>query len=178
MWRRFWAFVLDFFFSVAVLSSLMALAPLGLEAQRTGEFKWQFVRNYFAPLDWLGGLLIILELVILVLYFAYPLTKGRPTAGGYLLRLVVVEKGKPVTLSWPRAIKRVLWAFFGFCVWPFTIIKGKDSEGKTWYDRKSGLQVMRYEKKANEEKGVHGAWYFAVGLLICGLAYAASHYLR
>jgi hypothetical protein len=177
MWRRFWAFILDFFFSVTVLSSFLALGPLCLEAQRTGNFQWQFERDYSVPLDWLAWPLAFLMLVILFLYFCYPLTKGRPTVGGYLLRLVVAEKGKPVALPWPKAIKRVLWALLGFCVWPFTIIKGKDAEGKTWYDRKSGLQVMRYEKKHDEEKELHGAWYFTVGLLICGLAYAASHYL-
>lgn len=177
MWRRFWAFILDLLFSVTVLSSFLALGPLCLEAQRTGNFQWQFERDYSVPLDWLAWPLAVLMLVVLFLYFVYPLTKGRPTVGGYLLHLVVTEKGKPVVLPWPRAIKRVLWVFFGFCVWPFTIIKGKDAEGKTWYDRKSGLQVMRYEKKAGEEKGPHAAWYLIVGLLICGLAYAASHYL-
>ena len=177
LWRRFWAFILDFIFGVTVPGSVFALLPIYLEAQRTGNFQWQFQRDYSVASDWLIWPLVILMMVILVLYFAYPLTKGKATIGGYLLRLILTEKDKPVVLPWTRAIKRVLWQMFGLCVWPFTVIKGKDTEGKTWYDRKSGFRVMRYEKKTGEIKGPHGAWYFVVGLILCGLAYANSHYL-
>ncbi len=41
------------------------------------------------------------------------------------------------------------------------------------------MQVMRYEKKANEEKeGCMGLGILRWAYLFCGLAYAASDYFR
>ena len=65
----------------------------------------------------------------------------------------------------------------GFCIWPYTLIKGKDSEGRTWYDRASGYQVMGYEKDKAKEKVLPLAWYFVFALAACGLAYGYTHTL-
>lgn len=176
MKRRVWAFCLDFIFYIGAVAPLLALIPLFLEAHRLGHFEWEFARDYSVPLDWLAWPLVLVMMLGMVPYFAYPLTRGKATAGSYLLRLLVVEKGKPVSLSWPSAMKRVGWEFLGFGLWPYTLFKGKDSEGKTWYDRKSGLQVMRYEKDAKAEREFHLVWYFVFAFVACGLAYGYNKY--
>jgi hypothetical protein len=115
---------------------------------------------------------------LFLLYFVYPLARGRPTVGAYLLGLSSTRDGNSVSLGFWCALRRVGWAFLGLCVFPFTLKTGLDAEGRTWYDRRSGLQVGQLGKAETPEaagppptQGIAGVWYFMFAFVICGAAY-------
>jgi hypothetical protein len=85
--RRILAFLIDLWFSLSVVSSVGALIPLLLETMRTGHFAWYFHRSYSVNTDALAAVASLLFMALLVLYFAFPLTRGRQTVGYLILRL-------------------------------------------------------------------------------------------
>lgn len=141
MVRRFSAFLIDFFVVVAVLTPLVSLAPLTVEAFRTGTFVWAFERNYMVPSDWIIAIsLFFVMLTLLMLYFALPIAKDRQTIGDYLMRLKVVpdQSAQVVDFGWRHAIRR---AFLLCCIWPLLSLLVRRKDGTTWLDRRSNSRV-------------------------------------
>jgi hypothetical protein len=144
--RRFFAFLIDIYLVALVGGGTLALIPLWVEARRTGHFEWKFQRGYsvasdtylFFPLSLIGALLFFL-------YFAYPLTIGKQGLGDYALSLKItpVNKIKETGLTWGQVCKRALYAGMGTGLWPYTLWKGRDDQGRTWYDRVSDCEVSR-----------------------------------
>lgn len=136
--RRVLAFVIDFCFSLFTISSVDALIPLWLEAVRTGHFIWHFQRNYSVNTDSLSLLSSLLFLALMVLYFVFPLTRGRQTVGYFIMRLKVTPPfGDEGRFTLKAALLRTFWAFMGVARnWD------QDSQGRTWYDRKTGCEVV------------------------------------
>jgi hypothetical protein len=80
--RRFGAFAIDFSLLITTFGSLSGLLLVYIEYRRTGSFVWFFQRDYVLPMDTeLGFVLLFLTLVPMVLYLAYPPTRGRQTIG-------------------------------------------------------------------------------------------------
>src|SRR6202140_1450999 len=76
--RRISAFLIDFWFSVTMLSAIWALIPLCLEANRTGKFQWYFKRDYLVSTDnqfVIPGVFAFMALMFLC--FAFPLIWGK-----------------------------------------------------------------------------------------------------
>lgn len=140
--RRILAFVIDFWFSLLTLSTLGALIPLWLEAIRTGYFVWHFQRNYAANTDGLAAASSLLFIALIILYFAFPLTRGRQTVGCFILRLRVTPPfGDEGRFTFRTAVKRTFYAFIGLASL-LTRNWDQDGQGRTWYDRKTDCRVV------------------------------------
>ena len=139
--RRIFAFVIDFWFSLLALSAVGALIPLVLEAVRTGHFMWHFQRDYSTDTDGIAAFLSLVFMVLMVFYFALPLTRGRQTVGYFILRLKLTPPfGTEGRFTLKAALIRTYYAFTGgiavFRNWD------RDGEGRTWYDRKTNTTVV------------------------------------
>jgi len=146
-WRRIVAFLIDFWFSLAILASFGGIIPLWLESLRTGHFAWSFKRDFTVPNDSIIFLLVLTTLGLMFLYFVWPLTKGKQTVGYFILRLRVAPPfGTRGAFTFPQAARRVWLAFTGIGL--SVLRRGdRDSEGRTWYGRETGSTVIliRYE---------------------------------
>lgn len=138
------AFILDLWFLIFVIGGIGSLPSLFLEAQRTGTFQWHFERNYSVPTDNIAVPLIFVFLALMVLYFVMPIAKGRQTIGCWICGLITVSgDGSVLNLPISTATWRVYKEFTGIVHFIRTI-KETDSQGRTWYDRETGLMVVRY----------------------------------
>jgi hypothetical protein len=139
--RRILSFLIDFVFSLSTTSSVVALIPLWLEAQRTGHFAWYFHRNYSVNTDSLSAISSLLSMALMVLYFAFPLTRGRQTVGCFIMRTRVTPPfGNEGRFTVRAALMRVFYAFGGLCrLWRN---RDRDEQGRTWYDRKTACTVV------------------------------------
>lgn len=139
--RRILAFLIDFWLSLSVVSSVGALIPLWLEAMRTGHFAWQFHRTYTANTDGLAAFASLVFMALMVLYFAFPLTRGRQTVGYFIVGLKVAPPfGSEGRFTFKAALLRTFYAFIG----PASVLSqdwDRDGQGRTWYDRKTDCTV-------------------------------------
>jgi uncharacterized RDD family membrane protein YckC len=139
--RRVLAFLIDFWFSLSVVSSVGALIPLWLEAVRTGRFAWQFHRNYSTGTDGLSALSSLVFMALMVLYFAFPLTRGRQTVGYFIVGLRVAPPfGSEGCFTLKVSLQRTFYAFIGLAG-VLTKKWKRDGQGRTWYDRKTESTV-------------------------------------
>jgi hypothetical protein len=140
--RRVFAFLVDFWLSLLAISTVGALIPLSIEALRTGRFVWHFQRNYSVNSDGLSVLSSLLFMGLMVLYFAFPLTRGRQTVGYFIMRLKVTPPfGDEGRFTFKAALMRTFYAFIGSTSmlarnWD------RDGQGRTWYDRRTGCTVF------------------------------------
>ncbi len=119
MKRRAVAFMIDFSFSLMVLASLEALIPLWLEAHRTGHFSWSFERDYAVTSDSVIGIpATLFVLGLMICYFAFPLTRARPTVGCFIMRLRVSPPfGNEGRFTFREAFRRTFYEFEGLVAW-------------------------------------------------------------
>ena len=140
--RRFMAAFVDLFLAIFGLSGLSGIFPVLVEWRITGEFAWQIERDYARSSDsillWSGLPLIFAGLV---LYFAYPMTRGRTTIGEYLWGYRVLREGKPEHLPWKRALARSLADFGALSSWPVTLLM-KRRPGQIWTDTAFGTKAV------------------------------------
>jgi uncharacterized RDD family membrane protein YckC len=140
--RRVFAFVIDFWFSLLTLAAVGALFPLAIEAARTDHFAWHFQRNFSVNTDGLAALLSLLFMALMVLYFAFPLTRGRQTVGCFIMRLRVTPPfGNEGCFTLRAALMRTFYAFVGLAS-ILTRNWDRDGQGRTWYDRRTDCTVV------------------------------------
>jgi uncharacterized RDD family membrane protein YckC len=124
------------------VSSIAELIPLLLETRRTGRFAWHFQRNYSTNTDGLAALASLVSIALMVLYFAFPLTRGRQTVGYFIVGLKVAPPfGDEGRFTLKAALMRTYFAFVGLC----SVLTRKwdpDGQGRTWYDRKTNCTVV------------------------------------
>ena len=146
--RRFLAFLIDFFFSLAVTSTFAAMIALLIEYSNAKQFTWSFERNYRLATDNTILLpLVVLTMALMFLYFVWPLTKGKQTVGAFIMRISTTppfgDKGR---FTFREAARRVWFEFRGLTL--FAVIKPNlDGQGRTWYDRETNCRVklIRYQ---------------------------------
>jgi uncharacterized RDD family membrane protein YckC len=128
-WRRFFAFLIDFWFSVAVFASFAAIIPLWMESKRTGQFFWHFERDYSVTSDDVMFPLVLISVALMFFYFVWPLTKGKQTVGCFIMRLRVAPPfGTRGAFTFRQAVRRVWLEFTG--MGSFILKPGdRDSEG-------------------------------------------------
>jgi uncharacterized RDD family membrane protein YckC len=140
--RRVLAFLIDFWFSLLTLATVGALIPLWIEGVRTGHFTWNFQRNYSVNTDGLSALASLLFMALMVLYFAFPLTRGRQTVGCFIMQLKVTPPfGDEGRFTLRAALKRTFYAFTGLSS-ILTRNWDRDGQGRTWYDKKTDCTVV------------------------------------
>jgi len=144
--RRIAAFSIDFWFSLLTLSGIGALVPLWLEAARTGHFSWHFQRDYTVSTD--GGFAlpsVFIFLGLMVLYFVFPLTRGKQTVGCFIMRIKVTPPfGDDGCFTFRSALKRTYYEFSGLATF-FTRNWDRDGHGRTWYDIQTNCAVVLIE---------------------------------
>lgn len=141
--RRFIAYIIDFYLVVFVCSSILTLIPLYLEAKRTGHFAWGFERDYAVRNDYYTALFLSQAALFgLFLYYTYPLLKGKQTVGSFILRTRARPgSGSEGNATFWLVCKRIFYAGLGLALWPYTLWKYLDGNGRTWYDRASNWDV-------------------------------------
>jgi hypothetical protein len=141
--RRFLCFLIDFYALVIAEGSFLALIPLAVEAKRTGHFAWSFGRDYSVPSDlYILTPLALAGFLLLPAYIGWALIRGKPTVGGFVTGTFVksVDDHSQV-VDWGAALKWMFWAALGAGLWPYTLLRGRDKKGRTWYDRMSDCDV-------------------------------------
>ena len=145
--RRFLCFFVDLYALVIAESSFLSIIPLVVEAKRTGHFAWSFARNYSVASD--QYVLIPLAFIGVLLfpaYIGYALIRGKPTLGEFLTGTSIMRSGDPTRkFDWRTVFKRMFWMSMGAGLWPYTLIRGRDKKGRTWYDRVTDCDVARTE---------------------------------
>ncbi len=144
IFRRFVTFWLDFIFAMILITPIMGLLPVLTEWKRTGAFQWHFERTFHAPGDELlvaAGFLIIVP--SLVLYFAFPLIRHRPSPGACITGYQIVpDDGTTITV--PTAFLRTLLGFIAVCgayLAPF--MTRNREKGKFWLDAIFGTRALK-----------------------------------
>ncbi len=144
LWRRAAAFVVDFWFVVFTLGGLSGWVVLLLEANRTGNFRWYFERDYLVPSDGASIFLVFMGLAALVAYFLFPLMRRSQTVGGWIFRLATVNSdGFVVYLPLSVAARRLFAEVRGLTS-PLRTLRNRDERGRTFYDIESGFTVVSY----------------------------------
>jgi uncharacterized RDD family membrane protein YckC len=141
---RFAALLFDLWFLLLCIGGIGSMYSLLLEANRTGEFQWHFERDYSVASDGFDFALVLVFLALGILYFVWPLTRRRQTVGSWIFRLATVSpNGDVLNLPFSTAAWRVYKEVIGL-THPIRTLKGRDAQGRTWYDRETGLMVVRY----------------------------------
>lgn len=141
--RRAAAFFIDFWFSMTTVTTASALVPLWLEIRRTGRFPWHFERDYSVGSDAFILPLVLLEMAVVFLYFALPLTKGKQTVGCFVMRLRVVPPfGDYGRFTFRESLRRTAYELWGLLTWKWATKDFLDDRGGTWWDRETNCSVV------------------------------------
>jgi uncharacterized RDD family membrane protein YckC len=144
VFRRFVAFWLDFVLAMLVVGSILGILPTLTEWKRTGQFAWNFERTTHAPGDgWLTSAGLILSFAALVFYYAFPLTRRRPSPGACIAGYQIVPEDG-VTMNVRTALLRTLLGFVAACgayLAPF--IARDRKQGKFWLDAVFGTKALK-----------------------------------
>ena len=135
-WRAV-AYIVDLSIVGAILPPVLAVPLLMVESSLTGGFAWEFNRTDLVPTDVLVGMpVLILSIVLINLYFAYPLARGTQTPGCRLLGFVIIDFGEEDRVSLGRAVTRSFLAFLGAVGFLITIPLALWSRqpGLMWFD--------------------------------------------
>ena len=135
--RRAMAYMVDLSIAFAILPPILAVPLLMVESSLTGSFAWEFNRTDLVPTDVLVGMpVLVLSIVLINLYFAYPLTRGTQTPGCRLLGLTIVDYEEEDHVPLGRAVMRSFLAFLGVLGFFITIPLALWSRqpGMMWFD--------------------------------------------
>jgi uncharacterized RDD family membrane protein YckC len=136
VFRRFIAFWLDFVLAMAAVGPILGLLPTFTEWRRTGIFQWSFERTTSVPGDdlllWTEGSLSVLAVV---LYYALPLVRRRPSPGTCIAGYQIVpDDGFTPTLR--IALLRTLLGFIALSTAYLAPFIARDrTKGKFWLDK-------------------------------------------
>jgi RDD family protein len=144
VFRRLIASWLDLYLAMMAFAPILGLVVSVTEWRRTGIFEWSFERDYSVASDWLlalgGG---ALSMVVLVLYFAWPLVRRMPSPGACIVGYqVVADDGTSLSLG--KAVQRTLLGFVALSAWflaPF--VARERGKGKFWLDKVFDTRAVR-----------------------------------
>lgn len=141
--RRLAAFYLDFFLFMLVLTPLLAIPALLIEASATGEFKWEFVRDFSRPSDvWVLTPVVLFAFYLLYSYFYWHAVKRRQTIGKYLLGYSLHAADE--TSGRPQLGRGLLLGALGMVVWPISLVLALRREDKAlWWDVRTNVRAAR-----------------------------------
>ncbi len=137
IFRRAVAYITDLWIALTILPTVLAVPLLMVESSLTGSFAWEFDRTNLVPTDVLVGIpLLIISIVLINLYFAYPLARGTQTPGCRLLGLSIIDFDEQDRVPLGRAVMRSFLAYLGAVGFLITIPLALWSRrpGIMWYD--------------------------------------------
>jgi hypothetical protein len=143
IFRRFVAFWLDFFLAMVVIAPIMGILPTLTEWKRTGDFEWTFERTTHAPGDgWLAFAGITFCFAALVLYYALPLTRCRPSPGSCIAGYQIVSDAGG-SINTRAALLRTLLGFVAACTAYLAPFIARDrKKGRFWLDAVFGTRAL------------------------------------
>lgn len=116
--RRIAADLIDLVFSLTAISGVGGLIPLWVDYRRMGHLFWQFSRQTSDPVADTDALLFLIAVLVLLFLMvcsvALPLTLGKQTVGGFIMRIRLTSpfahRGRlPFGLALRRACNEILW---------------------------------------------------------------------
>ena len=136
VFRRFVAFWLDFILAMIIVTPIVGILPTLTEWRKTGAFEWNFERTTHATGDgWLIAIVTTATFVALIMYYAFPLIRQRPSPGACIAGYqIIADEGTIITTR--TAVLRTLLGFVAACacyVAPF--IARNRKQGKFWLDK-------------------------------------------
>lgn len=143
VFRRFGAFWLDFILAMILVTPVVGVLPALTEWKRTGSFQWNFERTTHAPGDgWLLTAGLILVSVGIVLYYAYPLIRCRPSPGACIVGYQIVPDDG-ITITPKMALLRTLLGIVAASAAYLAPFIARDQQrGKFWLDKVFGTRAM------------------------------------
>ena len=141
LFRRYLAFWIDFFIAMSATAPIVGILPAVIEWRRTGLFQWSFERTFPAPNDeFMSTATLLLATGIVVLYYAAPLVRRKPSPGSCILGYQLVpDPERTITIG--MAVLRTLLGFVAVCLAPFTA--RRHGKGKFWLDKLFGTRAVR-----------------------------------
>jgi hypothetical protein len=144
IFRRWLAFWIDFVFAIMMVAPIFGVIPCIREWRRTGIFEWSFERNFSAAGDgWVMALTFLLSFTGILVYWAFPLMRGRPSPGSSILGYqITVSDENPMTFR--RAFLRTVVGIVAACA-PYLapFIKRDRKRGQFWLDAVFGTYAVR-----------------------------------
>ena len=144
VFRRFLTFFLDFILAMILITPVIGIMPALTEWKRTGAFEWHFDRTVYVSGDgWLTAAVLILVIPWLVFYFAFPLTRRRPSPGACITGYQIVpDDGTRITVR--TAIFRTLLGFIAACgAYAAPFVARDRKKGKFWLDEIFGTRALK-----------------------------------
>jgi len=154
IWRRFGAFLVDFLFSMLIVSPWLALISLEVEARRTGVFAWTVHRDYLADGDTSLTLMSVAFAFLFVLaYFTAPVYLASQSPGAALLGIAFrYDTGKRPSLA--RAVGRELLGYLALCGCFISVpLALSNPEKRMWHDLATHTRVVKWLPSASQEDG-------------------------
>jgi len=142
IWRRFGAFLIDFFAILTIATPLLTLPIILAEYYQTGTLVWSFQRDFSRPTD--NTIIIPSALSVFFFmwfYFYENQVKERTTLGQYISGYRI--SGKNGSIKKRDATTRVLLSFVGMCIWPISVLHVLYNEKVFWWDEFSNTRVER-----------------------------------
>jgi len=144
IWRLFWAFFADFFIGLSALGPWIGLIALLIEARSTGHFAWSVQRPAADGDMQVGAILVLPTMVLLLAYFALPLTRQRSTLGSLLLGITVRYESSRSPSFW-GAMGRIFLAYIALCFWFISVPMAlSNPEKRMWQDKIFGTRVVQW----------------------------------
>lgn len=145
LWRRSLAVLADLLLVIWLVAPWAGFIAVSVEALRSGHFAWAVHRDQATDADFVLSLVLVLaSLFAVLLYFAWPQYRGRPSPGDLLLGIGLKYRDDQ-PLSLPRALGRVVFSFItlvlGVLFVPMALF---DPEKRMWQDRAFGTRVVQW----------------------------------
>lgn len=140
-WRRLAAFFIDFWVLMAVFIPIFVMPVLLAEFAHTGDFQWNFIRDFSRTGDWpLRAFLALVHITAMVKCQAFFIRNSKPTLGQYILGIRII----PATDSSPpiQATKRVLLSLVGLFIWPIAIYTAIRRRKVYFWDRMTDTRTV------------------------------------
>jgi len=136
IFRRLIAFWIDLFLAVFTVSPIVGIVPTLSEWSQTGVFQWTFERAIFAKRDAVEALILIpVVFAAVIIYFAVPLLRSRPTLGACIMGYQIITD-EEVDIDFSAAVLRTILGLVAACAWFITPFVSRDRKrGKIWLDK-------------------------------------------
>jgi uncharacterized RDD family membrane protein YckC len=141
--RRCAAAIIDGVVVITILVPVLTLVVLALETRRGGGFAWSFSRSEAAPTDGLILPLVGIVAPLIAVLGAWAWTGTRGAGMGGRLLGIAVEDRDGGRLGARGALIHVGLGFVALVVLPWSLWRGTDADGRSWWDRVAGTRVAR-----------------------------------
>ncbi|MDD2335944.1 MAG: RDD family protein [Geobacteraceae bacterium] len=152
LWRRFCAFIIDFYIALLPASAILAIPAILVEWHHTDIFVLKFSREFSRATDVLAAIApTLLGFAWLLFYFSYPITKGKQTIGQYIMGYRIALKNND-KVSVKKAILRTLFSFFVLCIgWLSIPLAFFHKQKHMLHDNANGLrpEMVSYRNQIN-----------------------------